>query len=93
MQTPKLSAQQLRSIKMSPKGVLPRFLEVGNSNIGASLLRTKDGSEIQAGLTTKKGTNVHVGAGYSKSRQSAGFGVSLIRNGKSHTINKTFKAQ
>ena len=90
-QVPKLTPQQIRSIKQSPKGELPKFLQVGNSNIGASLLRTKDGSEIQAGVTTRKGTNVHIDAGYSKSRGTAGFGASLIRNGKRTGVQKIFK--
>ncbi len=77
---PKLSPAQIRSIKQSPKGQLPKFLSVGNKKAGASLLRTKDGAEVQAGIG-----KTHVDAGYSKSNKSAGFGIS--RGNKSFSVS------
>jgi hypothetical protein len=68
---PTFSSAQLRSIKQSPKGVLPKFLSVGNKKAGATLSRSKDGAEVQAGIG-----RTHVGAGFSKSRKSAGFDIS-----------------
>lgn len=88
---PKFSAQQLRAIKQSPKGKLPKFIEqyteVGNKKAGASLLRTKDGSEIQAGIG-----RTHLDAGYSKKNRTAGLHITRTsRSGKTRSFGGTIK--
>lgn len=78
----RLSGSQINAIKASPKGQLPSFLRSVTPRVGASVTRTKDGSELQAGVRTRGGTGIHVGAGYSKSRKSAGLDVTLTRGRK-----------
>lgn len=55
---------------------------IGNDKAGASLLRSKNGAELQAGIG-----DFHVGAGYDKKNRSAGLDVKL---GKKR-FNKSFK--
>ena len=53
---------------------------------GASLLKTRTGSEIQAGVSVGK-RGIHVGVGYDKRRKSAGADVTYTKGKKSKSAS------
>ena len=48
------------------------YSSFGNKNIGASILKTKTGAEVQAGVG-----KAHLGVGFDTKKRSAGFDVSV----------------